>query len=163
MANFKHWRIHVHEEDYWTAFSEKLKDGKVVVLSPDAEQYLEAVDLETVYVIGGLVDRTIAKFETRDQASAVPGDAAPVMRKLPVQEYCGRGPTGQVLNVNTVAEIIAALGKAARDGTKPDWAAIMRSIVPQRKQGKQGQVSASGGESGDASSDVEAEEPPENE
>ena len=163
MAHFKNWKIHVHEEDYWTAFSEKLKDGKVVVLSPDAEQYLEAVDLETVYVIGGLVDRTIAKFETRDQASAVPGDAAPVMRKLPVQEYCGRGPTGQVLNVNTVAEIIAALGKAARDGRKPDWAAIMRSIVPQRKQGKQGQVSASGGESGEASSDVEAEEPPENE
>lgn len=34
---------------------------QVVVLSPDAEEPLEAVDTAHVYVVGGIVDRTVRK------------------------------------------------------------------------------------------------------
>ena len=42
---------------------------QVVVLSPDAERPLEDVRADTVYVVGGIIDRTIEKYRTAMYAS----------------------------------------------------------------------------------------------
>ena len=40
-------------------------------LSPDAEEVLEEIDESMVYVIGGLVDRTVAKRASMELAASV--------------------------------------------------------------------------------------------
>ena len=41
---------------------------KVVYLSPDSEEYLESVEKDKIYVIGGLVDRQVIKNATFNKA-----------------------------------------------------------------------------------------------
>ena len=53
------WKICRHNKPFWEVFNHK----DIVVLSPDAENELNEVDVSLVYVIGGLVDRNISKSQ----------------------------------------------------------------------------------------------------
>merc|ERR1711953_110623 len=61
---FRKWLIHVHADSCWTVFDAK----KLVILTPDADEDLEDVDEDSIYVIGGIVDRTVRKGQSRTQA-----------------------------------------------------------------------------------------------
>ncbi|CEM38534.1 unnamed protein product [Vitrella brassicaformis CCMP3155] len=113
------WKMHYHEGSAWDVFS--LDD--IVVLSPDAQEELECVDESKVYVIGGLVDRSIAKYESWSQAQQY---GLPC-RKLPFTRYIKEN-LGTVLNVNTVVEVLI------RYLQTKDWEHALTASVPQRKQ-----------------------------
>ncbi|UKJ89766.2 tRNA (guanine(9)-N(1))-methyltransferase [Theileria orientalis] len=51
------WKVHFEEKCFWEVFDEK----NTVVLSPDATEYLEDIEDDKVYVIGGLVDTNVKK------------------------------------------------------------------------------------------------------
>jgi tRNA (guanine9-N1)-methyltransferase len=90
------------------------------MLSPDAADALDTIDFEnTVFVIGGLVDRTVLKSASL-QKSATRGVQA---FKLPLPPLI-RGP---VLNINTVVEILHQryLGLS--------WEETFAKVIPTRK------------------------------
>ncbi|EER03868.1 tRNA methyltransferase complex GCD14 subunit domain containing protein [Perkinsus marinus ATCC 50983] len=126
---YENWKVHIDKGPYWDTFA----GHDIVVLTPDAVEDLEAVEKDKVYVIGGLVDRTIAKNETFSQANRL--DPAPaaggsiVLRKLPVREYLPN-VTLPVLNINTVVEILFAVLEKGSSA----WSEVLESLVPQRKQ-----------------------------
>ncbi|ORM41465.1 tRNA methyltransferase 10 -like protein B [Babesia sp. Xinjiang] len=64
LYNVDNWKVHKHCEDYWDIFE---KD-KLVVLTPDAEEYMEEIEEGKVYVIGGLVDVNVKRNITLTQA-----------------------------------------------------------------------------------------------
>lgn len=61
------WLASVHTESPWELFPHE----KIIVLSPDAEHVLEDVLLEKIYVIGGIVDKTVRKGRTLDISEAM--------------------------------------------------------------------------------------------
>mmetsp|Transcript_18138 Transcript_18138/g.36790 ORF Transcript_18138/g.36790 Transcript_18138/m.36790 type:complete len:522 (-) Transcript_18138:208-1773(-) len=121
------WDATFHPDPYWDVFP--LED--LVVLSPDAEAELEEVDSTKTYVIGGLVDRTVAKGQTASQAERVEGLQ---IRKLPIKSYVD-SHMHPVLNVNTVLEILVMMLKTG------DWGTALLQAVPARKQTLEGRKS----------------------
>ncbi|CBZ55343.1 putative tRNA (guanine-N1)-methyltransferase domain containing protein [Neospora caninum Liverpool] len=127
LFSFNSWIVRRHERPYWEIFSPE----EVVVLSPDAEEELLSVEADKVYVVGGLVDRTISRSETFRQAEQFRFET----RRLPFQTFL---PDQQrlVLNVNTVVEILLHVRQNG------DWKAALLSAVPQRLQGTGGRKKA---------------------
>eukprot|EP00927_Polykrikos_kofoidii_P070982 TRINITY_DN67333_c0_g1_i1.p1 TRINITY_DN67333_c0_g1~~TRINITY_DN67333_c0_g1_i1.p1 ORF type:complete len:422 (-),score=117.88 TRINITY_DN67333_c0_g1_i1:66-1331(-) len=115
------WKVHVHEKSVWELFD----PSTMVVLSPDADDELDTVHEDRIYVIGGLVDRSIQKMQSRAQAEE---HAVPCMRKLPVKRF---GPKGvkPVLNIDVVVRALAMRLRGA------DWESIFLECLPQRQQG----------------------------
>ncbi|GBE61924.1 hypothetical protein BOVATA_034170 [Babesia ovata] len=63
--NVDAWKqVHIHSQNYWELFDTR----NVVVLTPDAEEYIEEVESDKVYIIGGLVDVNVKKKTTLTQA-----------------------------------------------------------------------------------------------
>jgi len=118
------WTVHVHEAPVWDLFG----TDSLVVLSPDAEEELEDVREDLVYVIGGLVDRTVDKHRSASQARD--RGAGMRLRKLPLKRF---GPLGAhpVLNIDTVVRILA---RWLQNGG--DWAACFRECLPHRHSGQ---------------------------
>ena len=56
---------------------------ELVYFSPDATEILDTIDPTKVYVIGGLVDRSIAKNQSLDRASSLGVQCV----RLPLAEY----------------------------------------------------------------------------
>eukprot|EP00929_Paragymnodinium_shiwhaense_P077180 TRINITY_DN39736_c0_g1_i2.p1 TRINITY_DN39736_c0_g1~~TRINITY_DN39736_c0_g1_i2.p1 ORF type:complete len:367 (+),score=119.80 TRINITY_DN39736_c0_g1_i2:83-1183(+) len=121
---FQKWKVHVHESPVWEVFDAK----QLVVMSPDAEEELDLVEEDKVYVVGGLVDRSVQKMQSRSQAE---GYQAGRIVKLPLKRY---GPPGlhPILNIDVVVRIIAERLKRPGPG---EWEAILRECLPQRHQG----------------------------
>ena len=57
--------------------------NELVYLSPDADEVLDTIDTSKVYVIGGLVDRSIAKNQSLNRAMALDIQCV----RLPLAEY----------------------------------------------------------------------------
>ena len=57
--------------------------SELVYFSPDAEEALDAIDSSKVYVIGGLVDRSIAKNQSLNRANSMGVRCV----RLPLAEY----------------------------------------------------------------------------
>ena len=57
--------------------------NELVYFSPDATEILDTIDSTKVYVIGGLVDRSIAKNQSLDRASSLGVQCV----RLPLAEY----------------------------------------------------------------------------
>ena len=74
----------------------------LVYLSPDAEDVLEDVDADTVYVIGGIVD-----LAARGTATSLPRARAAGMRtaRLPIREHLPRC-TSQILNIDPALKVL---------------------------------------------------------
>jgi len=118
---FRKWKLHTHEEPVWEVFD----TSKLIFLTPDAEEDLQEVDEEKVYVIGGIVDRSVSKLQSKEQAEKVGGVS---FRKLPIKSH---GPSGAhpVLNIDTVVRILAE--RLKRD----DWPGILVDCLPARHAG----------------------------
>lgn len=117
------WLVHRHEEPYWQCF----RPDEVIVLSPDASEELLDLDPSKVFVIGGLVDRTISKGLSFSQAE----ELGLTCRRLPFKTFL---PDKQrvVLNINSVLEVLVHY---IRNG---DWREGLSAVLPTRMQGTYG-------------------------
>lgn len=114
---------------------EKFSDKKenICYLSPDSEEYLENLDAEKIYVIGGLVDETVNKKVTLSKCN----DLKIKTYALPIEKYLTRKISDQdenrkynynkILAINQVFNILAYVFE------HKDWAKALDSNVPKRK------------------------------
>nr|XP_022325299.1 tRNA methyltransferase 10 homolog B-like [Crassostrea virginica] len=98
----------------------------VIYLTPDAEDMLEELDKDKVYVIGGIVDESIIKNLSKQKANAF---NIPTVR-LPIDRYMKKKEQihfSQVLAINQVFEILVTYLSSN------DWRAALSRGVPERK------------------------------
>lgn len=122
--SFRNWMVHVHSDSVWNVFDPE----KLVVLTPDAEVDLECIDDASIYVIGGLVDRTVDKHRSLTQATE---HGVHCIRRLPLKKY---GPPGAsaVLNIDVVLHILSEVHlRGARS-----WPQVFMECLPPRHSGQ---------------------------
>ncbi|XP_056662674.1 tRNA methyltransferase 10 homolog B isoform X2 [Monodelphis domestica] len=100
---FSNYLLDTTEEDYVTLFPLE----SLVYLTPDSEQALEGVDLDKVYVLGGLVDESIQKL-TFEKARETSVQTA----RLPIREHMVKRANdknyhSEILAINQVFDILA--------------------------------------------------------
>ncbi|EQC40899.1 hypothetical protein SDRG_01964 [Saprolegnia diclina VS20] len=111
------WKVTRH-----AAPIEELFPGHMIVLlSPDSPNVLTELDPTAVYVVGGIVDRTVRKSETLTKAARVQHITT---ARLPVQETCN--VRSHVLNIDTV---LLTLMEVANHG---DWQRAFEATLPKR-------------------------------
>ncbi|XP_006863249.1 PREDICTED: tRNA methyltransferase 10 homolog B [Chrysochloris asiatica] len=101
---FSSYVLDVTEEDCFSLFPLK----SLVYLTPDSEHVLEDVDLNKVYILGGLVDESIQKKVTFQKAREHSVQTA----RLPIQEYMVRRQNrrnyhSEILAINQVFDILS--------------------------------------------------------
>ncbi|XP_076701913.1 tRNA methyltransferase 10 homolog B isoform X3 [Callospermophilus lateralis] len=99
-----HVKEDVTEEDCFSLFPLET----LVYLTPDSEHALQDVDLNKVYILGGLVDESIQKKVTFQKAQEYSVKTA----RLPIQEYMVRLQNGknyhsEILAINQVFDILS--------------------------------------------------------
>ena len=109
----KKWHLQVHEDDL--ASLAKVQNKTIVYLSPEGDEPLLSIDESSVYVIGGLVDRTI-----QSSLSYSRGQSLGVQTKrLPIAEHGSSiiKPERRVFNINTVIAFLhhLASGKSCEE------------------------------------------------
>ena len=99
---------------------------RLVYLSPDAEDALEDVEEDTMYVIGGIVD-----LAARGVAWSLPKATTLGMRaaRLPIRENLP-SVTNQILNIDTVLKVLC------EKYSGKDWDDALRAALPTRQQGE---------------------------
>ncbi|WIA36519.1 hypothetical protein OEZ86_007813 [Tetradesmus obliquus] len=121
------WPINKHTEHVL----QLLPPEQLVVLSPDADEPLQELKPNKVYVIGGIVDRSVCKgltagFGVRHGVQTV---------RLPVAEYAGQLGLGfagaSTRPVLTVSDVVVALVEFNRTG---DWVHALQQALPARKR-----------------------------
>ncbi|KAJ0395193.1 hypothetical protein ATCC90586_001794 [Pythium insidiosum] len=118
------WKIHVHEEPVDAVYDPR----ELVYLSPDAEDVLLELDPRAVYVVGGIVDRSVRKGESLAKASR----RRLRSKRLPLPEHLSvRKP---VLNIDNV---LVALNEVMNHG---DWPRALATAVPKRMLHEKKQV-----------------------
>jgi tRNA (guanine9-N1)-methyltransferase len=112
--------------------------SRVVYLTSDSDHTLSTLDNNTVYVIGGIVDRNRYKGVAHSRATAlmpivrdgIPAVAVPIFTaKLPLSEYIQHMPSTPVLTINHVFHILLQYRNHNND-----WNAAFRNVLPQRKE-----------------------------
>lgn len=116
------WKISKHAGSPWEVFSSHPRD-KIVVLSPDAPTALTSFTADEVYVIGGIVDRTVRKAETLEYAAR----HGLSVRRLPIQEYLPQRQS-HILNIDHVVHTVCEYLRTS------DWAQTLQRTVPLRRQ-----------------------------
>lgn len=101
---FSNYLLDVMEEDCFSLFPLET----LVYLTPDSEHALEDVDLNRVYILGGLVDESIQKKVTLQKAQEHSVKTA----RLPIQEYMVRRQNeknyhSEILAINQVFDILS--------------------------------------------------------
>ncbi|XP_077903966.1 tRNA methyltransferase 10 homolog B isoform X3 [Ictidomys tridecemlineatus] len=97
-------KLDITEEDCFSLFPLET----LVYLTPDSEHALQDVDLNKVYILGGLVDESIQKKVTFQKAQEYSVKTA----RLPIQEYMVRLQNGknyhsEILAINQVFDILS--------------------------------------------------------
>jgi tRNA (guanine9-N1)-methyltransferase len=95
---------------------------KLVYLTSDAEETIETLDVNTAYIIGGIVDRNRLKGATFNKATSQGIRTV----KLPIKEHLKLSST-HVLTVNHVFEILLSFQRSG------SWAEAIATTIPQRK------------------------------
>ena len=132
--NADKWYIHSMEKPFYL-IDELIKLKKeFIYLSPDAEENLEDVSDDKIYIIGGLVDRQVIKNRSMIRYSNIKNgddnEIKIVAKKLPLQKYA-ENINNPILNVNTVVEILSFYMDMEKE--KKDWKIAIESIIPKRK------------------------------
>jgi tRNA (guanine9-N1)-methyltransferase len=107
----------------------------LVLMSPDAQQPLVSIDPTKVYVIGGIVDKTVQKGLTLQFAEQ---HQLPAYR-LPLKEHApqlGMGfPGANTRPILTAADVVTALIEYNRT---QDWVLALQAAMPIRKRRQPG-------------------------
>ncbi|XP_004372305.1 tRNA methyltransferase 10 homolog B isoform X1 [Trichechus manatus latirostris] len=101
---FSSYMLDITEEDCFSLFPLET----LVYLTPDSEHALEDVDVNKIYILGGLVDESIQKKVTFQKAREHSVQTA----RLPIQEYMIRRQNGknyysEILAINQVFDILS--------------------------------------------------------
>jgi len=110
------WKMHFHEKPIFEMFPLET----IVYLSPDAEQELSDIQPEKVYVIGGIVDRTVKKGLSLSRAK----EHKVEVRRLPLSKIRLLGKN--VLNIDTMVQVLLHFQ------TNKDWVQVLRDYLPPR-------------------------------
>ena len=124
------WLMHKHPEPLREVFAQRLDD--LIYLSPDGQQTLQELAPGKVYVIGGIVDRTVTKSVSLDEAAGRRRGDLPIPAfRLPIDEHIPRSfqGRGHVLNINTVAHILMAFKQRGGRGDKAWEEAIVEVMI----------------------------------
>ena len=99
---------------------------RLVYLSPDAEEVLDDVDADTVYIIGGIVD-----LAARGVAWSLPKANAAGIRaaRLPIREHLPK-VTNQILNIDTALKVLC------EKYSGKEWTEALEAALPARQQGE---------------------------
>ena len=117
----KNWLAKFHEEKFYE-IEEVMSSGRdIVYLSPDSPEVLKEVDCNSIYVIGGFVDKPVSKYRSLNKAMGLNIKSA----RLPLDDFL-KDLTNPVLNINNVVEI---LGKFMETG---DWEVTLKELIPSR-------------------------------
>lgn len=121
------WPVNKYEE----SLLERYDPSDIVVLSPDAQDPLDAIDPSKVYVIGGIVDKTVQKGLTRDFAQ----QHNLMSFRLPIKEHAeqlGLGfPGANTRPILTAADVVTAL---VLFHETQEWHTSLTVAIPQRKR-----------------------------
>jgi len=112
------WGIITHEKHYLDYYPH----DKLVYLSGDAEEDIEEVDKNKIYIVGGLVDHNRIVKGTYDQAKkeGIAVKRLPISKYLTLQSSC-------ILTVNHVFEILV------RVLNNESWKDAFENTIPKRK------------------------------
>lgn len=115
------WKVDSYAARPWEVFSRE----SLVFLSPDAPQVLLEFDSACVYVVGGIVDKTVRKAVTLGAAR----EAGVRAMRLPIQEYLPQRAT-HILNIDSCVHTICRYLEVK------DWPRTLLETVPKRRQSK---------------------------
>lgn len=103
----------------------------IIIMSPDAQEPLAAVDPSKVYVIGGIVDKTVQKGLTKQFAQ----HHNLASYRLPIKEYARPlgldFPGAHLRPILTATDVVTAL--VIFHATQ-DWVIALNVAVPLRKR-----------------------------
>ncbi|XP_032716515.1 tRNA methyltransferase 10 homolog B isoform X1 [Lontra canadensis] len=121
---FSSYLLDITEEDCFSLFPL----DTLVYLTPDSEHALEDIDLNKVYILGGLVDESIQKKVTFQKAREHSVKTA----RLPIQEYMVRHQNGknyhsEILAINQVFDILSTYFETQ------NWPEALKKGVSSRK------------------------------
>ncbi|KAL9663513.1 hypothetical protein QQ045_018900 [Rhodiola kirilowii] len=102
IPGYGNWIIEKESRSYIEAFNDRKDD--LVYLTPDSETILDDIDSKKVYIVGGLVDRTMQKGVTMKKARSQRIQTA----KLPIREFL-KGSTCQNDRFNKRSALTALL------------------------------------------------------
>jgi tRNA (guanine9-N1)-methyltransferase len=117
----KNWSIYTYEASL-PEIEEFDSKYKLIYLTPDSENILTSVQKETMYIIGGLVDKPVSRNQSLYRARLYNIETA----RLPLDDYIKDG-NQSVLNVNTVIELLAGFIKYN------NWDTTISEVLPKRK------------------------------
>ncbi|KAK7331157.1 hypothetical protein VNO77_25374 [Canavalia gladiata] len=121
IPGFDKWIIEKENRSYIEALQDRKEN--LVYLTADSDTVLEELDLNKIYVIGGLVDRNRWKGITLKKAQEQGIQTA----KLPIGNFM-KMSSSQVLTVNQVVEILLKFLETR------DWKTSFFAVIPQRKR-----------------------------
>ena len=128
------WKVHYHDEPFYLIDDLIKLKKEFVYLSPDAEEELNDVSEDKIYIIGGIVDRTVIQNLSLNRIISLKNDdnceIKIVAKKLPLIKYI-KDVKNTVLNINTVVEILSLY--ADMDEDKKDWKTVFEKALPKRK------------------------------
>ena len=127
-----YWHCKLYEDEFYKCESIINLNKQFVYLSPDAEEEIDDVDDEHVYIVGGFVDKPVIKNKSVLRVKQIVSENVNVnivCRKLPLGKYVDK-LINPVLNVNTVCEILSY----KRDGI--DWEKAINQALPGRMSKK---------------------------
>jgi hypothetical protein len=123
----ENWAVHIREDSVESIASSL--DCSLIIMSPDASEELtpsEVLDINTVFVIGGIVDRVVSKNETAHKAIRIGAKA----RRLPMDPGFMRN---RVLNIDTVFMFLVRCFKTP-DIDRRMMIELLVEILPERKK-----------------------------
>eukprot|EP00392_Amoebophrya_sp_AT5.2_P010331 g10391.t1 len=113
----------------------------------DARELLDEQHTAPIFVLGGLVDRTVRKNQTLDQAKEVglgmtlngngkntENNTRLSCRRLPIKEFAPKG-CGKILNIDTVVKMLllkAGMETGEGDGDGDQWSAVFDQTLSSR-------------------------------
>ena len=135
--NADKWLVHCNEKPFYLIDELINLKKEFVYLSPDADEDLDDVTEDKIYIIGGLVDRNIIKNRSmirindiKNNNKDVNNKIKIVAKRLPLQKYIDN-ISHPILNINTVVEILSLYMDMEKD--KKDWKKAIETALPKRK------------------------------
>ena len=128
------WKVHYSNSPFYLIDDLIKLKKEFVYLSPDAEEELDDVSEDKIYIIGGIVDRTVIQNLSMNRVNGIKNDnncgIKIVTKKLPLLKYI-KDVKNTVLNINTVVEILSLYADMDKD--KKDWKNVLEQALPKRK------------------------------
>jgi len=126
VSGFEDWKLRAFDysdQSLEEVFSSRLND--IVYLTSDAQDVVEHLEDDKIYVIGGIVDRNRLHRAAIDRAEALSVKTA----KLPIETHLAKMKSSKVLTCNHVFDILLKYREHGRN-----WEKALLEVLPSRKE-----------------------------